>query len=138
MVAAFSGAAPVFKVKGEQDKETISKNNQETLHQDEPKKRDPVDSLEARQLMKHFFLPASCIILKAVLTSCEAAIMIEHLGQPHWDPAHNNQQNLSSSALLVLQGDLTQVLLAGLPSAKREEEEACRHLSLIPRPPHLD
>lgn len=48
--------------------------------------------------------------------------MTEHLEEPCLDLSLNNQQNLSSSAALVLHEALTQVLLAGLPSARREEE----------------
>lgn len=63
--------------------------------------------------------------------------MIEHLGEPCLDPSLNNQQKLSSSAVLVLHNALAQVLLAGFPPARREEE-AQRRSGLIPWPPHLD
>lgn len=35
------------------------------------------------------------------LTSCEAVIMIQYLRRCHLDPAHNDQQKISSSASLV-------------------------------------
>lgn len=59
--------------------------------------------------------------------------MAVHLGEPRLDQLLNKQQNLSSSAALVLRE-----ALGRFPSARREEKEAQRCSGLIPWPPHLD
>lgn len=78
--------------------------------------------------------PGDC---RTSLDSCKAGIVTEHLGEPRLDPSFHNQRNLSSSAVLILHKALTQMLLAGFPSARREKE-AWRRSGLIPWPPHLD